>query len=277
MINTGRINRLTILRETSVGLFLGDAAGNDVLLPNKYCPETYEIGDQLEVFVYRDSEDRQVATNLTPKIRLHAFALLEVTAVTDVGAFLDWGMEKDLMVPFREQARKMVEGRWYIVYLDLDAQTDRLYATNKIEKHLSNQKLTVDEGDEVQLLAWRKTDLGWAVIVNNRHNGMLFANDIHKPLNVGDRMTGYVRQVRPDNKLDIALQPQGYHNFNDKNSARIHAALIKHDGFLPFHDKSPPDAISAQFGMSKKAFKKAIGALYKQRRIVIGEDGIRLV
>jgi len=188
-------------------LYLGDVSGEDVLLPNKYCPDNFEIEDEIEVFVYRDHEERKIATNLTPKIYLHKFALLKVTAVTEVGAFLDWGMEKELLVPFTEQRQKMEERRWYIVYLDLDTKTDRLYASNKIAKHLQNEKLTVKEKEKVDLLVMQKTDLGFTVIVNNRHTGLIFNNEIFRKLNIGDKLNGFVKKIREDNKIDISIQP----------------------------------------------------------------------
>ncbi len=277
MIEIGRYNKLKILRQTSVGLYLGDVSGEDVLLPNKYCPKNFKIEDEIEVFVYRDHEGRKIATNLTPKIHLHEFALLQVTAVTDVGAFLDWGMEKELFVPFMEQKQKMKEGRWYIVYLDLDTKTDRLYASNKIDKHLENDILTIKEKEEVELLVLQKTDLGFTVIVNNRHKGLLFNNEIFRELNIGDKLKGFVKKIREDNKIDISLQAIGYNKFIDTNSDLIYRALLENDGFLAVTDKTSPDEIYLQFGMSKKAFKKTLGALFKQKKIKIQPNGIKLI
>lgn len=277
MIEIGRYNKLKILRQTSVGLYLGDVSGEDVLLPNKYCPESFKIEDEIEVFVYRDNEERKIATNLTPKINLNEFALLQVTAVTDVGAFLDWGMEKELFVPFMEQKQKMKEGRWYIVYLDLDTKTDRLYASNKIDKHLENDILTIKEKEEVELLVLQKTDLGFTVIVNNRHKGLLFNNEIFRELNIGDKLKGFVKKIREDNKIDISLQAIGYNKFIDTNSDLIYRALLENDGFLAVTDKTSPDEIYLQFGISKKAFKKTLGALFKQKKIKIQPNGIKLI
>jgi uncharacterized protein len=277
VIEIGRYNKLKILRRTSVGLYLGDVSGEDVLLPNKYCPKKFKIEDEIEVFVYRDHEGRKIATNLTPKILLNEFALLHVTAVTDVGAFLDWGMEKELFVPFMEQKQKMQEGRWYIVYLDLDTKTDRLYASNKIDKHLENNILTIKEKEEVVLLVLQKTDLGFTVIVNNRHKGLLFNNEIFRELNIGDKLKGFVKKIREDNKIDISLQAIGYKKFIDTNSDLIYRALLENDGFLAVTDKTSPDEIYLQFGMSKKAFKKTVGALFKQKKIKIQPNGIKLI
>lgn len=277
MILTGQHQELEILRATSIGLYLGDDSGEDVLLPNKYCPEEYEIGDKLRVFVYRDSEDRQIATTLEPKIRLNQFAFLKATSVSDVGAFMDWGLEKDLLVPFREQRQKMQPGRWYIVCLLLDTKTDRLYASNKIEKRLRNEDLNLQEGDAVEVMIMTKTDLGYSVIVNQKHKGLLFESDIFRSVNIGDVVTGYVKHIRNDNKLDITLQPIGFENFNDPNCQVILNTLGEHDGFLDVTDKSTPEEIYALFGMSKKAYKKAVGTLYKQRKITLLTEGIKLV
>lgn len=277
MIDIGQYHELRILRETSVGLFLGDESGEDVLLPNKYRPEKFEIDDRIEVFVYRDHEERKVATNLTPKIFLNDFALLQVTAVTEVGAFMDWGLEKELMVPFNEQRQKMEEGRWYLVYMTLDKKTDRLFASNKIDKFLQNEVLTVQEGDAVDLVVMQKTDLGFSVIVDNVHKGLIYENEIFKKINVGDKLHGFIKKIREGNKIDVSLHPIGYQNFNDPNSQLIFQKLTENNGFLAVTDQSSPEDIYAQFGISKKAFKKAVGALFKQRRITLEKNGIKLV
>ena len=274
MIHTGRTQDLIILRNTSVGLFLGDGEEGEVLLPNKYVPEQYDQGQTLSVFVYRDSEDRQVATTLEPKIRLGEFASLRVNAMDRLGAFMDWGMEKDLMVPFKEQQKKLEEGRWYVVYLALDEDTDRLFGSTRIEKHLDNSELTVAAGDAVELVVYGRSDLGWSAIVNGKHQGLVHASDVFKPVSIGDRIPGYVKTVREDKKLDITLQRIGYEHFNDANTALLAKRLQQHEGFLPLSDKSSPEEIYRVFGISKKAFKKALGALYKERKVRIEEQGI---
>ena len=276
MIEVGKYNTLKILRETSVGLYLGDDEDEDILLPNKYCPEEYKQDEEIVVFVYRDYADRKIATNLTPLIFINEFAILKVSAVSEVGAFLDWGLEKDLLVPFKEQRQKMEEGRWYIVYMDLDTKTDRLYASNKIEKHLQNEELSVEEGDQVDLIVMQKTDLGFSVIVNNQHKGLVFENEIFKTLKVGDKLKGYIKSIREDNKLDISLQAIGYLKSNDPNTQLIYNLLQENQGYLAITDKSSPEEISSFFGISKKAFKKAIGALYKLRKIELLADGIKI-
>lgn len=277
MVAIGQHQDLTILRHTSVGLYLGDESGEDVLLPNKYCPEHFDIGDTLNVFVYRDHEERKIATNLKPKILLHQFGFLRVTSVSNVGAFMDWGLEKELLVPFREQRQKMEAGRWYIVYLDLDIKTDRLYATNKIEKRLRNDILSINERDAVEVMVMKKTDLGFSVIVNQLHEGLIFESDNFGTLNIGDKIKGYVKQIREDNKLDISLQPIGFENFNNPNCELILNRLKAQKGFLPVSDKSSPEEIYALLNISKKAYKKAVGTLYKQRKITLLPEGIKLI
>jgi uncharacterized protein len=277
LIAIGQHHELTILRSTTVGLFLGDGGEEDILLPHKYCPERFELGDKIRVFVYRDHEERKIATTLEPKILLHRFAFLRVTSVSNVGAFLDWGLEKELMVPFREQRQKMEQGRWYIVYMDLDLKTDRLYATNKIEKRLKNELLTVEEGDAVDVMIMKKTDLGFSVIVNQKHEGLIYANEIFTKLNIGDKVKGFVKTIRDDNKIDISLQLTGFKNANDPNREMILSKLKAHKGFLPITDKSTPEEVYTLFGISKKAYKKAIGTLYKQRKVVLEAEGIKLI
>lgn len=276
MIDIGTYNKLKIVRSTLQGLYLEDEEEQEVLLPNKYCPESFELEDSIEVFVYLDHEERPVATTITPGIILNTFAFLQVTAVTKVGAFLDWGLEKELLVPFREQRQPMEEGRWYIVLLLHDDKTGRLYATNRIDKHLQQDPVTVNTGDEVDLLIYRKTDLGYEVIINDLHKGLLYHNELFEELHIGDRKTGYVKHVRADQKIDVSLQASGYENVIDPHCEKICAVLEKNQGKLNLSDKSSPEDIYQAFGMSKKAFKKAIGLLYKERKLIIEKDQILL-
>ncbi len=236
-----------------------------------------KLEQSIKVFIYRDSSESKVATTLTPRILLHEFALLQVTAVSEVGAFLDWGLEKDLIVPFREQRQKLELGRWYIVYLDLDKKTDRLYASNRIEKNLQNDEITLKEGDRVELLVLQKTDLGYSVIINHIHKGLVFESEIFKEIKIGENLVGYLKRIREDNKLDIVLQPLGYRKSNDTNNELIYNKLLENNGSLPITDKSAPEEIYALLGISKKAFKKSIGALYKQRKISIQPEGIIII
>ena len=277
VIEQGRNIELSIVKRATFGLFLTDESGEEVLLPNKYCTEEMKPGDHITVYVYRDSEGKKVATTLTPKIFINEFALLKVTSVTGVGAFLDWGLEKELMVPFREQKQKLEEGRWYIVYLDLDQKSDRLYASNRVERFLQNEKISVKEGDEVELVVLQKTDLGYSVIINHAHKGLIFDNEIFQEIRIGDRLKGFVKKIRDDHKIDISLQPIGFRKFNDSNTELIYSQLQENSGYLAITDKSSPEEIYSQFGISKKAFKKSLGALYKKRNIEILPDGIRLL
>lgn len=276
MIKLGEFNTLKILRDTEPGLFLGDDEGNDVLLPNKYVPSHFEIGDSLEVFVYLDHEERLVATTLKPHIKPGEFALLRCNYTNEYGAFLDWNLEKDLFCPFKEQAFKMRKGDWYLVYCYIDEETDRLVASSKTNSFLSNKELSIKQFDEVDLIVSHPSEIGMNVIVNERHLGLVFKDDIYKQISVGDRLKGIVKKVRPDNKLDISLSQIGYRNI-EPNAQIILDILKDNNGFLPFSDKSDPGQIKETFEMSKKAFKKAIGSLYKKRIIDLKEDGIELI
>ena len=273
MINLGEYNTLEILRNTSVGLFLGDDSGNDVLLPIKYMPEVFEIGDKLEVFCNLDYDERPIATNLEPSIVVDEFQLLKVVDVNEFGAFLDWGLEKHLLVPFREQRSKMLEDQWYVVFCYLDAKSNRLVASNKLDKFLSNEELTVKVREKVDLVVTRQTDLGWEVIINNQHKGLVYSNEVFKKVSVGDTMAGVIKDIRKDNKIDVSLQPLG-EKILEPAANKIYQILEERGGFLPLHDKSDPEAIKAEFQMSKKTFKKGLGTLYKARKIEIKADGI---
>ena len=273
----GKYNHLSILRETSVGLFLGDDEGQEVLLPIKYCPEDFEIGDQLTVFLYLDYAERKIATNIQPKIVLHEFALLRVSDVNEFGAFMDWGLEKELLVPFSEQRQRLEIGRSYIVFLDMDWKSERLFASNKLDKHLQNEFLEVEEGDQVDLIIRQKTDLGYSVIINHSHRGLIFKNEIFSPLHIGEKRTGYVKRIRADHKVDVTLHPLGFQNSNDQAVDIILQTLEAHQGVLPLTDRSTPAEISELLGISKKAFKRAVGTLYRTRRISLQEKSIQLL
>ena len=282
MIEIGKYNTLTILRDTKVGLFLGnpekDPEGiHDILLPNKYVPNEFEIGEELIVFVYLDHEQRPIATTLEPYILLNEFALLRVNYTNQVGAFMDWGMEKDILVPFKEQARPMEKGKRYLVYLYMDEKTNRLVASSKLNQFLSNDQLTVEKGEEVDLIVSHITELGINVIINERHKGLLYKDEVYDDaIRTGDRMIGFIKNIRPDNKIDVALQVQGYQSI-EPNAEKILDELRANRGFLRLNDASHPEDIKTVLKMSKKTFKKAIGALYKDKLIEIKEDGIYLV
>ena len=275
MIKIGEYNHLEILREREPGLFLGDDEDNEVLLPNRYKPETYKIYDKLEVFVYLDNEERLVAVTDRPFVTKGEFALLRCNAVTNVGAFLDWGMLKELFCPFKEQASKMRVGDWYLVYCYLDDDTNRLVASSKTNGFLDNRELTVQQFDEVDLIVSHPSDIGMNVIVNKKHLGLIYSDNIFGDLSVGDKLKGIVQKVRPGNKLDISLGQIGYRNI-EPNAQQILNELDDNSGFLKLTDKSDPEMIKSMLQMSKKSFKKAIGSLYKQRLIELKEDGIYL-
>ena len=275
MLNLGQFNTLYALRRTTPGMFLGEEDGDEgVLLPNKYVADDLKPGDSIEVFLHTDSEDRVVATTRKPKILLHHFATLTVNDVTRFGAFLDWGLEKDLFLPFAEQKGKVQPGDKVTVFLLLDDQTDRLVASAKIERY-TEEKLTVKKGEEVDLLIDRRSDLGYRVIINNKYIGLVFANEVFQPLRKGDKVKGYIKEIREDGKINVSLQKQGYSQITDTTSLLL-SKLQENDGVLHLTDKSDPALITQQLQMSKKAFKKSLGALYRQRKIIIKEDCITL-
>lgn len=275
MIQIGKYNTLKIARDTKVGLYLTDGK-EDILLPNKYVPKEFEVGQELAVFVYLDHEERKVATTLQPYILLNEFALLRVNYVNKFGAFLDWGLEKDLFVPFREQARPMEKGKRYLVFMYEDHDTNRLAATSKINQFLDNSELKVTEGEEVNLIVSHITEIGINVIINELYKGLLYKNEVYDDLRTGDRITGYIKTIRPDNKIDVTLRQQGFSAI-EPDAEKVLDELRASRGFLRLNDDSHPEDIKTVLKMSKKSFKKAIGSLYKQKLIEIKEDGIYLV
>lgn len=275
MIEIGQYNTLKIQRDTSVGLYLTDGS-KDVLLPNKYVPRKFEVGDELAVFVYLDHEERLVATTLKPYITLNDFAYLRVSYINKFGAFVDWGLEKDLFVPFKEQARPMEKSKRYLIHMHIDDKTGRLVGSSRTSKFLNNEVLTVEEGEEVDLIISHITEMGINVIINGKHKGLLYKDEVYQDLRTGDRVIGYVKLIRPDNKIDITLQKGGADSI-EPNAQYILEELRESRGFIRLNDNSHPEDIKTVLKMSKKAFKKAIGSLYKQRLIEIKEDGIHLV
>ncbi len=273
MIELGNYNTLKILRSTSVGLFLGDEDGTEVLLPNKYVPDDFEIDQEIKVFCYLDSSERPVATTLDPLIKRNGFAHLEVKDVGQFGAFLDWGLEKHLLVPFREQKTPMEEGKKYVVHCFLDQESFRLVASNRLNRFLSNVDFNIEVNTEVDILIYRKTPLGWEVIIENQYVGLVFESDVFQPLAIGQRLKGFIKKVRTDNKVDVALQPIGA-SMLEPTADLIYRKLVENGGFLSLHDKSSPEEIKDVLHLSKKAFKKGIGGLYKAQKILIKEDGI---
>lgn len=273
-MNIGQYNELTILRFTAPGAYLGDDEDNDVLLPGKYLTKEMQEGDMINVFLYKDSEDRIVATTEKPYILLNEFAYLKVIEVNAFGAFLDWGLEKDLMVPFKEQNQLMEDGKYYLVTLQLDHATDRLYASTKVNRYftpctdleLINQELDMMIGDT--------TDLGVKVIIQNKYAGIIYKNDVIKPLRRGSFDKGYIYNIREDGKVDVRLEKAGFEKFDE--AAEKLLQMLKERKILYLSDKSDPDDIREQVGMSKKTFKQSIGKLYKARLIKIAENSIEI-
>lgn len=273
-VEIGKVNKLKVLREVSIGVYLdGDTIG-DVLLPKRYVPEGTKEGDEVEVFIHLDSEDRLIATTERPLAQVGEFAWLKVVSVSKFGAFLDWGLMKDLLVPFREQKEKMEKDRYYAVYVYFDDETGRIVASAKVDRFLDNVSPDYNPGDEVQLFIVGRTELGYKAVINGLHSGLLYYNQVFKPLQLGQHTKGYIARVREDEKIDLLLERPGYEKV-DELSQKLLDALQKAGGFLPLTDKSVPADIEQRLGMSKKTFKKTIGALYKQRLIELLPDGIK--
>ncbi|MBX2980282.1 MAG: GntR family transcriptional regulator [Flavobacteriales bacterium] len=272
MILTGRIQDLPILRNTADGMYLGDAE-DAVLLPAVEAQGLAADRGPISVFVYREKSGQRLATTTLPKAQAGEFTNLRVVAIRGGVAQLELAPGILVLVPHEEQKKPMEQGRWYVVRIAVDQDNDMLFASTRIEQYLDNRELSVKRGDELDLLVYSKSELGWSVIVNNKHQGLIHANEVYKPISIGNRITGYVKQVREDNKLDIVLQPIGYRQYIDVHTASL-AKRLEARGFLPLTDKSSAEEIHAEFGISKKAFKKALGALYKERLVRIGEDGI---
>lgn len=276
MINIGEFNTLRAKRTTQHGWYLASPEDEEVLLPNKYVPEDFKENDLLEVFIYKDSEDRIVATTEVPFAIVGEFSNLEVKDVSNIGAFLNWGLEKDLLVPFGEQKKKLEVGNKAIVFVYLDEQSGRIAASCKIDKFIEPIDAEYKVDDEVDLLIYKKTDLGYLAIIDDHAFGLLYNSEIHQPLKIGERLEGFIANIREDGKVDLRLQKTGMEHL-DEVSKQILNDLVAAGGSLPLHDKSSPEEIQKQFHVSKKAFKKAIGILYKQRMIEISDEGIKAV
>jgi uncharacterized protein len=273
-IKVGEYNTLRIARAFDFGLYLGEAK-DVVLLPKRFIPAGVEVGDMLKVFVYHDSEDRLIATTQQPKGIVGDIVHLPVVSVTAQGAFMDWGLMKDLFVPRSKQLTGMRVGEHYFVKIYLDERTGRIAASEKVESYLSNEQLTVKELEPVDLLVYRRTDIGFVVIINNRHTGVLHFNDIYQDIKVGDRLQGYIKNIREENKIDVGTGKTGYQRVEDE-AGKLMRLLKENNGYLPYNDKSNPEDIYSFFGMSKKTFKMTTGNLYKNRKIVFTPTGIKL-
>lgn len=272
----GTHNQLFVLRGAAPGFFLDGGPLGDILLPRRYIPPATGPGSLLDVFVYRDSEDRLVATTETPFAMAGEFAFLRVVSVKpDIGAFLDWGLSRDLLLPRREQVTFAREGGMIVVHVFIDQKSDRIVASERLDRWLNLTPPAYANGQSVKLLIARETPLGYSAIVNNIHWGLLYKSDLADPLHVGEKLDGFVRAMRPDGKIDLALDLVGFARIKPL-TAQILEALRTAGGFLPFHDKSTPSEIRKTFSVSKKAFKQALGSLYRQRRITLDPTGIRL-
>lgn len=268
--------KLEVFLISNNGIYLRDHQGTEVILPEAEKPENITEGEKILVYVYKDADGRLLGTTKKPYVLLNETAVLEVRAVTKHGAFADWGPDKDLFIPFKEQPEDMEAGKKYLIHMYLDAETNRLAGSGYIYKFLGNDRLSVKEGEEVELLVAYKSDLGQNVIVNQKHQGLIYENEIFQKIRPGQQLKGFVAKIREGNKLDIRLQKEGVEGIRD-NAAEILQMLEAAGGFLPLHDKSSPEQIYDIAGMSKKLFKKAIGSLYKQQKITLEKDGIRLV
>ena len=276
MIKIGDYNTLRVVKEVDFGIYLDGGEEGEILMPEKYVPEGTKPDDEIEVFIYSDSEDRLIATKETPLAKVNEFACLKVKAVNKFGAFLDWGILKDLLVPFREQKADMIEGYSYVVFIYLDEKTNRLAASAKLNKFLSSEIPPYQENDEVQILIESKTDIGYKAIIENKFGGLLYENEVFKTLRKGDKLNAFIKKIRDDGKIDLALQKSGYEQI-DGISENILKILKGNSGFVAANDKSSPEMIKSLFGISKKSFKKAVGSLYKQRLISFKDDGIVLI
>ena len=274
MVAIGDYNELEIIKQVDFGVYL-DSEDGEILLPTKYLPADYRVGDYLNVFIYRDSEDRIIATTLQPKAKVSEFAALEVKQTNNYGAFLDWGLEKDLFVPFNNQREAMQPGRKYVVYVYLDENSDRLVGTAKYEKYLKKEVDELTEGQEVDLLVAGFTDLGIKVIINNQYLGILYNNEVFRQLTIGEKTRGYIKKIREDQKIDVSLQKSGFAEVTDASEVVLRK-LRDNGGRINLSDNSTPDDIYTALGMSKKTFKKAIGTLYRAQKIILHEDYILL-
>lgn len=274
-VQVGQYNTLKVSRKVEFGFYMEDGE-EGILLPKRFAPPRLRIGDELSVFVYHDSDNRLIATTQKANACVGEIVKMKCVSVTKQGAFLDWGLMKDLFVPKSKQLGGMREGATYLVKLYIDEQTGRVAATEKIEGLLSNDELTVKEKDLVDLLVYRPSELGYVMIINNLHTGILHSNEVFTHLEPGDKVQGFIKTIRPDHKIDVVLGKPGFQKVEDE-SGKIIRLLEENNGYLPYHDKSDPSEIYDFFGMSKKTFKMTTGNLYKQKRIAFTQTGIQLL
>lgn len=276
MVEIGKYNTLKIVKDLDFGVYLDGGDDLEILLPARYVPRNVKPGDEVEVFIYHDNEGRIIATTAKPLAIVGEFQWMECKSVNDMGAFLEWGLMKDLLVPFREQKMPMREGKWYLVYVHLDHVTKRIVASARVDKFLDNVPPVYEFNQEVNLLVADETEIGYKVIINNLHWGLVYHNEIYRRLERGEHLKGYIKEVREDEKIDVSLTRLGYEKVEGIAGIILDALKVQ-NGFLPVHDKSPAEEIYSLFGCSKKSFKQAIGALYKKKLISIEPAGIRLI
>jgi predicted RNA-binding protein (virulence factor B family) len=274
-METGKINTLKVVKTLDFGAYLDGGNGLEILLPTRYVPETCEVGDEIDVVIYHDNEGRLISTTVRPLAIVGEFQWMQVKEVTPVGAFLEWGIMKDLLVPYREQKMPMQKGRSYIVYVYLDNVTNRIVASARIDKFLDNVPPLYEHNQEVDIMVADDTEIGYKVIINNLHWGLLYRNEVFRTLSKGDKLKGYIKEVREDDKIDVSMHKLGYEKV-DGIAQYIMDMLNRNGGYLPVNDKSDAEEIQALFACSKKSFKKAIGALYKQKLIVLEKKGIKV-
>lgn len=273
----GKMNNLTVAQQTEEGFIFIDSTEDKALLPHAYVTDQISTGEEMDVFVHRDAKGQLVVSLSKPYIQIGEYALLQAKEVNEFGAFIDWGLPNELLVPFNHQAEKMETGNWYVIFLLKDLKTGRLIGSSKLELFFEFDDIHFEVGEEVDLMLYNQSDLGMNAIVNNLYKGLIFNSDIHKNINTGDKIKGFVKQVREDGKIDLSLEPIGFKQSIDSNTQVILDLLNSTGGFLRLTDKSDPEDIKDQLGLSKKAFKRALGGLYKERVIEILEDGIKLL
>lgn len=277
MIEIGRFNRLKIIKSVPFGVYLDGGDMGEILLPLKYVPDTAKAGDELEIFLYLDSEERLIATTLKPIAQVGEFAFMTVVSNSKFGSFLRWNIEKDLFVPFKEQKSPLIIGRSYLFYVYFDDESGRIAASQKFYKFLSQDTSELSEGEEVKILVYELTPMGWKAIINHKYFGMLYRNEVfNSEVKVGFDSTAYIKKIREDGKVDLSLTKAGYGNIRDFTEILMEM-LVENDGFLSFNDNSSPELIYAHFGVSKKVFKKAVGSLYKNRKIRLINGGIEWI
>lgn len=276
MITIGKTTTLKAIQETEAGYYLEDEEGTKVLLPLSIAEKKYRNGEEIKVFIYADADGRLIASPRIPYAEVNQFVYLRVTDVQEFGAFLDWGLEKDLFVPYSQQKQKMQVDEFYVVYIFVDAETNRLAASSRLDNYISTAVKELEVAQEVDVLVYEESDLGFSAIINNKFKGLIYHNDIFKEVAIGDEMKGYVKNIREDQLIDLSFQKSGFKNVLDSTDMVLDY-LTKNKGFIDLHDKSTPEEISIRLSMSKATFKKAIGILYRQRKVLIKPDGVYLV